>query len=178
MVTAAEQAKPLTPAERRAMQALAERAGLTLAGPSVAAPDANVVIGDEYVALTNITVRRRDNTGQVDLVRAGEKVRLTDEQAAPHLRCDPGTDGRRIPVIRKVNDTREAERLARPLPRQLSGVMHAPPAGDGGTGPRPDPPGSSRIQVLRDLRVPEAAEPQPGSEAVPADDALDIPVSR
>jgi hypothetical protein len=169
MATAAAEAKPLTPAERKLLDGLLQRAGQ-------AAPAA--VTGDAYVALVNLTVRRRGGKdNEADLVRAGETVHLTPEEAAPFLRCDPNTDGRRIPVIRRAGDGETAERLARPLPRQLSGVLHAPPPPPPGSdGPRPDPPGSSRIQYMTDARVPESAEPAPGSEQDPAQvvDALDI----
>lgn len=175
--TAATEPRKLTAAEQRQLDGLLSKAGLSL--PAPAAP--GVVVGDPYVALTNIVVpRRNDPQHGADLVPAGETVHLTEEEAKLFLRCDPGRDGRRIPVIRRLSDGEAAER-GRPLPRHLSGVLHAPPAPKpGDSGPRPDPPGSSRIMTYEDARIPETREPQPGSEQDPASvvDALDIAVSR
>lgn len=170
----AEQAKPLTAAEKKLLDNLLQRAGQATAAP--AAP--GVRTGDPYVALTNIVVpRRNDKDHGADLVPAGETVYLTEDEATLFLRCDPGKDGRRIPVIRRKDDGEAAER-GRPVPRQLSGVLHAPPPPQPGTdGPRPDPPGSSTITYNEAARVPEMAEPQPGTENTSASvvDAMDIP---
>lgn len=172
--TVAEQAKPLTAAEKKLLDNLLQRSG------QAAAPAApGVRTGDPYVALTNIVVpRRNDKDHGADLVPAGETVYLTEDEAKLFLRCDPGKDGRRIPVIRRKDDGEAAERYARTVPRQLSGVLHAPPPPvPGSDGPRPDPPGSSTITYNEAARVPEMAEPQPGTENTSPGvvDAMDIP---
>lgn len=178
MTATAAEPRKLTAAEQRQLDGLLLKAGLNL---PAAAPAPGVVTGDPYVALTNIVVpRRNDPTHGADLVPAGETVHLTEEEAKLFLRCDPGRDGRRIPVIRRLADGEAAER-GRPLPRALSGVLHAPPQPKpGDDGPRPDPPGSSKIMTYEDARIPETREPQPGSERdMPGVvDALDIAVSR
>jgi hypothetical protein len=151
-------------------------------------------IGDPYVALTWLSVPRRgDKDRQTDLVPPGETVYLTEEEARQYQRHDPGRDGRATAVIRKLSGpdgTREAlparvvPNGAFLLPRHLSGrlfrPMQPPP---GSEGPRPDPEGSSRIQVMQDGNAPEAAGsmvPEPGEmddnlRAAPVLDAVDIP---
>lgn len=125
-----------------------------------------------YVALANLSVPRPQQAGQpddkqVDLVMAGETVSLTQEQADRflHFRVWKGAPER--PLIRLAREQGSAP-VPQMLPRNLSGRMMGPPQGA-----RPDPPGSS---VLMEQRVPEAEEPQPGSEntAEPEQDALDI----
>lgn len=133
-----------------------------------------------YQAIVNLSVpRKNDPNKETDLVFAGETVDLPDDVAALFL--PPA----RVPaVIRSVRES--SEPLTRLLPRQLSGVAINRRTGKriGFPGPpqdaRPDPPGSSMIQVVE---PPEAHEPQPGDETagqdVPAPvDAEDIPPRR
>jgi hypothetical protein len=164
----AQDTRPLTAEERRVMNTLLARDSAHSA-PAVRP-------GDPYVALDNLVVPRRgDPTHQGDLAMAGETVYLTEEEAQLFTRCDPGKDGRQVPVVQKLSGpggTREPP--ARVLPRQVSGPVWSPgPPPPGSDGPRPDPPGSSRVQVMTDVRIPESAEPVPGSESEPG--AVDIP---
>jgi hypothetical protein len=125
-----------------------------------------------YQALVNLSHPRRGDPGkETDLIYAGETVDLTDEEAAMYLppRRDP-------PLIRPGKES--GQPLPRMHPRALSGVAINPRTGKriGSPGPpqgaRPDPEGSSAVQVL----IPEAAEPQPDDETLPPDtDAVDIP---
>jgi hypothetical protein len=124
-----------------------------------------------YQALVNLSHPRKGDSGrETDLIVAGETVDLTDEEAAMYLapRRDPE-------VIRPAKEA--GTPMPRLLPRSLSGVAINPRTGAriGSPGPpqgaRPDPAGSSAVQVL----IPEAAEPQPDDESRPADeDAADI----
>lgn len=135
--------------------------------------------GSAYVALTHLSLPRpgRKDGDPNDLVEAGDTVILTDEQAEPYLRCG-GRTGRRIPVIRKLEDVRAEGGIPRILPRQLSGPIFAPPPPPKGSpDARPDPAGSSHV-VVYDPLVPEASEPQPDSEQGGSlADAIDIPPS-
>ena len=124
-----------------------------------------------YQALANLSVPRKGDPGrETDLIPLGETVDLDDETAALFLR--PKRDPE---VIRPAKQS--GQPLPRLLPRALSGVAINPRTGKrvGNPGPpqgaRPDPAGSSAIQVL----IPEAAEPQLDDETRPADDAVDIP---
>jgi hypothetical protein len=124
-----------------------------------------------YQALANLSVPRKGDPGrETDLVLAGETIDLDDDVAALFLRP------RRDPeVIRPAKQA--SEPMPRLLGRHLSGVAinHRTGKRIGFPGPpegaRPDPAGSSALQVL----IPEAAEPQPDSEARPPEDAQDIP---
>ncbi|HYK70437.1 MAG TPA: hypothetical protein VEV45_21005 [Streptosporangiaceae bacterium] len=125
-----------------------------------------------YQALTNISVPQRLDgvlTGQNDLVPAGEFVELTEREAAQLMRSG-GTSGRQHAAIRPASESEEP--LPRLHPRLLSGAIRQPvmPA-PGAEGPRPDPPGASRII---ETGPPEANEPQPGDERVVPADAIDI----
>lgn len=146
-------------------------------------------IGEPYEALTHLSVPRRgDKDRNTDLVGPGEIVYLTEEEARQFQRHDAGRDGRQVAVIRKLSGADGSrEPLPRLLPRHLSGrlfrPMTPPPGSDA---PRPDPEGSSRIQVIDDGRAPETAgamEPQPSEmaehlrDSTPAD-AVDLPPSR
>jgi hypothetical protein len=124
-----------------------------------------------YQAIINLSVPRKGDPGrETDLVWAGETVELDDDVAALFLKP------RRNPeVIRPAKAS--GEELPRLLPRELSGVavntrtgrrigVPGPPQGA-----RPDPAGSSSVQVL----IPEANEPQLDSENEPPQDAEDIP---
>jgi hypothetical protein len=123
-----------------------------------------------YQAVVNLSHPRTGDPGrETDLIYAGETVDLTDAEAALYLppRRDP-------PVIRPAKEASGPLPLL--LPRQLSGVAINPRTGKrvGSPGPpegaRPDPAGSSAVQVL----IPEAAEPAPDDEARPPEDAQDI----
>jgi len=129
-----------------------------------------------YQALVNIShPRKGDPNKETDLIMAGETVDLTDEEAARYL-----------PPARLQALIRPAKESGGPqpqfAPRSLFGVAINPRTGKriGRPGPpadaRPDPPGSSQVQVME---PPEASEPQPGDEtAGPVVDAEDIPPSR
>jgi hypothetical protein len=125
-----------------------------------------------YQAVVNLSVPRKGDPGkETDLVLAGETVELDDDTAALFL-----PPKRAIPMIRTAKESGAA--LPRIAPRQLSGIrvnlrtgtlvgMPGPPEGA-----RPDPEGSSAVQVME---PPEANEPQPGAETGPEQDAVDIP---
>jgi hypothetical protein len=180
MPTATEPLAPLSADERTALDKLLARAS---ADKSPATR-----IGEPYLALVNLSVPRRGDgkDRQSDLVYAGETVHLTDEEARQFERH--GTrDGRQVAVIRKLSgpdgSREEAPRL---LPRHVSGRLFRPEVPPPGSdAPRPDPEGSSRVQVLDDGRAPETAgamSPEPSEmadqlrESVP--DAVDLPPTR
>jgi hypothetical protein len=128
-----------------------------------------------YQALVHVSVPQRDPvtgkpTGQSDLIAPGEIVELT-EQEARHLMDTSPRSGHRVALVRPAKDAKEP--LLRVHPAHASGMQMGPPAEA-----RPDPAGSSRIQVMQDATSqPEANEPAPGSEGqLPSDlvDALDI----
>jgi hypothetical protein len=132
----------------------------------------------KYQVLVHTSVPQRDPvtgkpTGQTDLVSPGETVELT-EQEARHLMDTSPRSGHRVPLVRPAKDAKEP--LQRVHPAHASGIMQRP------ADARPDPAGSSHIQVQQDTeRQPESNEPQPGSEGqLPSDliDALDIPPGR
>lgn len=151
-VKTAEAPRPLTDAERTQLADLLARDS---AGQAPA-----VRVGKEYVALVNISVPRRgDPEHGADLVYAGEKVHLTDDEAALYLRHG-SRDGRQVPVIRPSSGPESSQLQPQRIPpRAVSGRLQGPPADA-----RPDPPGSSAIQVAEPARVPEAFEPQAGQE--------------
>lgn len=125
-----------------------------------------------YQAMVNLSVPRAGDTGkETDLVRAGETVDLTDEQAARWL-----PPVRAFPMVRPAGQQSEA--LPRIHPKQMSAIAINPRTGKliGGPGvpsdARPDPPGSSQVTSNE---PPEADEPQPDSEQRDApQDAVDI----
>lgn len=170
-VKTADTVQPLSEDERKQLDVLLARA-------SQGAP--GVRIGKPYVALINLSVPRRVMRGAdgkepdnaAELVPAGEIVHLTDDEAAKFLRHGP-RDGRQVPVIRPATG-RESSALQpqRVPPRAVSGRLAAPPADA-----RPDPAGSSAIQVAQPL-IPETAEPVPGQENADGPDAEDIIPSR
>jgi hypothetical protein len=125
-----------------------------------------------YQALTNLSVPQRLDgvlTGQNDLVPRGEMVELTEREATQLMRTG-GTSGRQHPAIRQASEA--SEPLPRLHPRKLAGMIRQPPVPPPeGDGPRPDPPGASRVI---DTGVPEASEPQPGDERAPLGGAIDI----
>jgi hypothetical protein len=171
MVATATEFKPLTAAEQHTLQDLLAR--------SSAGQAPGVRIGDPYQAVTNISLPRRgDPTHQTDLVLAGDTLYLTPDEAQQLLRHG-ARDGRKIPVIRPKNEM--GEPLPRILPKQVSGSLRAPPPPQPGSDmPRPDPPGSSAVLIQEDADIPEAHEPEAGSERdfPPDPDAEDIPPRR
>jgi hypothetical protein len=126
-----------------------------------------------YQALLNLSVPRKgDPNKETDLVFAGETIELDDDVAELFL-----PPRKAFPMIRAVKES--GEPLPQFHPKQLSGIAINQRTGKriGYPGPpegaRPDPPGSTTIQVLE---PPEASEPVPGSEDSPAPvDAEDIP---
>jgi hypothetical protein len=157
-IATAEAPQPLSASERETMEKLLARASAGQ-GPSAR-------IGDPYIALINLSVPRRgDPEKGVDLVPAGETVYLTPDEAAQYLRHGP-KDGRQVPVIRPASGPGSSKGLPQRIPPiAVSGKLNAPPPPpDGSDLARPDPPGSSVIQYVNPSQVPEAAEPQPGTE--------------
>jgi hypothetical protein len=177
--TAAEQAaSPLTADEQLTLEKLLARAS------AVKTPATR--IGEPYEALVNLSVPRRgDKDHGADLVYAGETVYLTDEEARQFERHG-ARDGRVVAVIRKLSGPDGSrEPLPRLLPRHVSGLLFRPQAPAPNSDlPRPDPEGSSRIQVIQEAGgAPEAkgamsASPEEMrdhlSDSV-AQDALDLP---
>lgn len=130
----------------------------------------------KYQALTNLSVPQRSPetgllTGQNDLVVKGEPVELTEREAANLMAVGPRA-GRQTPAIRPLKDAKDP--LPQLHPRALSGLLRQPVMpGPMDEGPRPDPPGSSKVVHQG---PPEASPPQPGDESVPAiTGALDLP---
>ena len=129
-----------------------------------------------YQAITFIShPRKGDPNRETDLIYPGDTLDLTDEEAALYL------PPRRVPAVIRAS-AEAGEPLPRLHPKQLSGVAVNPRTGRrvGQPGPpdgaRPDPAGSSAVQVLE---PPEANEPQPDSQnQPPADDAVDLPPRR
>lgn len=171
MVDTVTDPRPLSAEEHRTLADLLAR--------SSAGQAPSVRIGDPWQAVTYISLPRRgDPTHQTDLVAPGETLYLTPEEAQLLLR-NGARDGRKIPVIRPKKEM--SEPLPRILPRQVSGSLRAPPPPPPGTDmPRPDPPGSSAVLIQEDADIPEAHEPEAGSEReLPPDaDAEDIPPRR
>lgn len=163
----ADAARPLDPGERATLNSLLARDSAGQA-PGVRA-------GQPYTALINLSVPRRgDSTRQADLVRAGETVYLTADEAAMFNRHgDP--DGRQVDVVVPASGPGSRAELPRVPPRAVSGRVWQPPQPPPGSpDARPDPPGSSTVQYAT-AAIPEAAEPQLGSENSPAvQDAMDI----
>jgi hypothetical protein len=181
MTEAATEARPLTIDEQVTLDKLLVRAS------NGKTPGAR--IGEAYEALICLSVPRRGDTKnrQTDLVLAGETVYLTEEEAQQFERH--GTrDGRMVPVIRKLSGADGSrEPLPRLLPRHVSGRLFRPQTPPPGSdAPRPDPEGSSRVQVLDDGRAPETAGAMSAEPAEMADhlrdtavaDAVDLPPAR
>jgi hypothetical protein len=178
MTEAATETRPLTADEQATLDKLITRAS---AGKTPAAR-----IGEAYEALIALSVPRRGDSKdkQTDLVLAGEIVHLTEDEARAFQRHG-NSDGRQVPVIRKLSGPDGSrEPLPRLLPRHVSGrLFRPPPPPPGSDAPRPDPEGSSRVQILEDGRAPEtegAMTAEPGEmadhlrdAAVP--DAVDLP---
>jgi hypothetical protein len=175
-------AEPLTPLSAGEQKTLE---GLLARHSAGKAPTAR--IGDAYEALIALSVPRRgDKDRQTDLVYPGEIIYLTEEEARQFERH--GTrDGRQVPVIRKLSGPDGSrEPLPRLLPRHVSGRLFRPAVPPPGSElPRPDPEGSSRIEVIDDGGAPEtegAATAAPGEMADQLQerpvDAMDLPPSR
>ncbi|HTJ70094.1 MAG TPA: hypothetical protein VL551_21335 [Actinospica sp.] len=176
-VTETNEARPLSDEERRALRDLMAREN------AWATPATRV--GEPYVALVNLSVPRRgDKDRQTDLVHAGETVYLTDEEARLFNRRG-NRDGRQVDVVRKLSgpDGSRGE-IPRILPRAVSGRLFRPPVPEPGSGEaRPDPEGSSRVQVIEDGRAPEvdgamSADPSEMADTLrsaAAADAMDLP---
>lgn len=173
MADAAVKAPGLSEAELKQFEKLLGKANAA-AGPHTTA----IRIGEPYIALVNLSVPRRGDLPageirQTDLVPAGDTVYLTDDEAATYLRHND-RDGRRIPVVRKLNgpDSSSEPNAGRIHPSYLSGPLFRPgPPAPGSDAPRPDPEGASRV-----THVPEATPPQAGTENItpPGGDAVDI----
>lgn len=173
----ADEARPLTDAEKAVLRDLMAREA-AFASPATRT-------GEPYEALVNLSVPRRggDKDRNTDLVMAGETIYLTEEEARNFNRHG-NRDGRQVPVLRKLtgpDSTSEAPRL---LPRHMSGRLFRPAVPPPGSEmARPDPEGSSRIQVLDDGRAPEAAGSVPAEaqemadllRSAPPQDAVDLP---
>jgi hypothetical protein len=147
-------------------------------------------IGSPYEALICLSVPRRgDKDRQTDLVMPGETVYLTDEEARWFERHG-NRDGRQVAVIRRLSGPEStSEPAPRLLPRHVSGRLFRPAVPPPGSdAPRPDPQGSSSIQVVDDGgRAPEAdgastAEPSEMEAHLTAApvvaDAVDLPPTR
>jgi hypothetical protein len=188
-VTATPALDPLSVAEREHLNELIARDAASK-GPSGR-------IGEPYVALTWLSVPRRgDKDRQTDRVPPGETVYLTEDEARKFQRHDPGSDGRMAPAIRKLSGPDGSREPLPPrvipngpylLPRLLSGRLFRPMAPPPGSdAPRPDPEGSSAVQVIDDGRAPEtdgAMSPEPSEmdahlTGPAAPDALDLPPAR
>ena len=155
--------RPLTTAELRQLNDLLAR---HQAGQAPA-----VRVGDPYQVLINLSLPRRgDPTHQSDLVMAGDIVHLTPEEVRV-INRHGARDGRQVEILRPAPGGKAPDGPARVHPRAVSGRLAGPPQGA-----RPDPDGSSAVQILED-RVPESQEPQLGSENSPQveQDAVDLP---
>jgi hypothetical protein len=176
MAEVTEQARPLTEDEKKSLRDLMTREN-AFAGPATR-------VGEPHVALINLSVPRRgDKDRQSDLVLAGNTVYLTDEEARLFNRHG-NSDGRQVEVVRKLSgpDGSRGE-VPQILPRAVSGRLFRPQAPPPGSdAPRPDPQGSSRVQVLEDGRAPETAGAMSAEPSEMADvlretvpDAVDLP---
>jgi hypothetical protein len=99
--------------------------------------------GSLYVALTNLSVGRTTAPGEekaADIVRRGETVHLTDEQAARFN----DRKRHRVPVIRKASEQGDGDPDI--IARDLFGAR--PQAQQ--LGARPDPAGASQVRVIED----------------------------
>lgn len=167
-IRTADESRPLNAEEKRVLDDLLKRETRT------ATPGTRT--GKPYIALTNLSLPRRSGDGsQNDLVRAGEKVYLTDEEAAQFMRHGMG-DGRQMSSIVPAGEE-QAKVAGRIPPRAYSGALRQPPQPPPGSDlPRPDPAGSSTVQEMRPpAPVPEAAEPMPGSEATAGQEGFGAP---
>jgi hypothetical protein len=174
--TVTQEVRPLSDAERESLNKLLARDS-AFEAPSVRR-------GEPYVALINLSVPRRgDKERATDLVYAGDTVYLTAEEAASFNRHG-NRDGRQVDVVRKLSgpDGSRGE-LPKIPPRAVSGRIFRPvPPPPGSDAPRPDPEGSSAIQVYDEAPIPERDQPQPDPSEMadhlksePLPDAVDLP---
>lgn len=118
-----------------------------------------------WQALMNISLPRKgDVEKQTDLVPAGETFEADENRVQNLLNPKFGP-----PRIRRIEEQKEPLPLI--LPRMVSNRQMGAPAGA-----RPDPAGSSGVQVLE--KIPELTEPRPDSEQAPQEEAVDIPPRR
>jgi len=111
--------------------------------------------------------RKGDAEKQTDLIPRGEVFEADENRVQNLLHPKFGP-----PRIRKVEE--RGQEMPIILPRHVSNQLRAPELGA-----RPDPAGSSSVQVLE--KIPELTEPQPESEQHPAEtetEAVDIPPRR
>jgi len=113
----------------------------------------------EYVALANLSIARTTDSRdraidrQADIVHAGERVTLTDDQAHAYL------TRHRVPVVRKATESDSGRKVTA---RDLFGRRTAPPASD-------------RVESLKDsTQFIQVGEPDPalspeGNAPDPAD---------
>lgn len=174
--TETQKPRPLSDEEKKTLSDLQAREN-AWTGPAVR-------VGEPYVALINLSVPRRGDTDrQCDLVRAGETVHLTEEEARAFNRHGRD-DGRQVEVVRKLSGP-DGTHEAPPVipPRAVSGRIFQPqPPPPGSDAARPDPEGSSRIEYFDSAPVPERNQPQPdpahAADMLKAElpqDALDLP---
>lgn len=116
-----------------------------------------------WQALMNISLPRTGPAAekQTDLVPPGETFTATEDQVTHLLHPKFGP-----PRIRKIEE--QGQEMPLILPRHVSNRQFGPPVDA-----RPDPRGSSGVQVLE--RIPELTEPAPDTEHRPVDEAVDIP---
>jgi len=122
-----------------------------------------------WQALVNISLPRKgDAEKQTDLILVGETFEAEEPRVANLLHPKFGP-----PRIRRIEE--QGQEMPLILPRHVSNRQFGPAAGA-----RPDPKGSSGVQVLE--RIPELTEPSPDSERTPSGDAevdaVDIPPRR
>lgn len=147
-IKTAETAGPLSPAEAEQLNKLLAKTISLNETPATR-------FGEPYVALTNLMVPRRSDPKEADLVHAGETLNLLDHEVAAY----GPRQGRQVAVVRPLHGPASGGD-SRPIPpRAMSGRLMGPPADA-----RPDPAGSSAIQYVEPAQVPEAGEPQPGTE--------------
>ena len=115
-----------------------------------------------WQALMNISLPRKgDAEKQTDLITPGETFEAEESRVQQLLHPKTGP-----PRIRRIEEQGQDRPLI--LPRMVSGPQFGPPPDA-----RPDPAGSSAVQVLE--KIPEMTEPQPDSEQRPDQDAVDLP---
>jgi hypothetical protein len=118
-----------------------------------------------WQALMNISLPRKgDVDKQTDLITTGDTFEADETRVQNLLNPKFGP-----PRIRKIEE--QSQPLPKILPRMVSNRQFGAPVGT-----RPDPAGSSNVQVLE--KIPELTEPQPDSEQKPVEEAVDIPPRR
>jgi len=118
-----------------------------------------------WQALMNVSLPRKgDAEKQTDLIMTGDTFEAEEVRVQNLLHPKFGP-----PRIRKIEE--QSQPLPNILPRLVSNRQFGAPAGA-----RPDPAGSSAVQVLE--KIPELAEPMPDSEQKAVEEAVDIPPRR